>query len=175
LSGGERQRVAIARALATGARLLLMDEPLAALDAARKAEVLPYLERLHRELQLPVVYVTHAMDEATRLADHLVMLDAGRVRAAGPVAEVMARPDLPLTRREDAGVVLNARVTPATRWGTAYACAYWPVMSAWPAHHRPAPASPTSCTPRWRRSPTTPIRHWPWCACASDRRPWWHG
>ena len=110
LSGGERQRVAIARALATGARLLLMDEPLAALDAARKAEVLPYLERLHRELQLPVVYVTHAMDEATRLADHLVMLDAGRVRAAGPVAEVMARPDLPLTRREDAGVVLNARV-----------------------------------------------------------------
>jgi molybdate transport system ATP-binding protein len=83
LSGGERQRVAIARALATGARLLLMDEPLAALDTARKAEVLPYLERLHRELQLPVVYVTHAMDEATRLADHLVMLEAGRVRPQG--------------------------------------------------------------------------------------------
>lgn len=110
LSGGERQRVAIARALATGARLLLMDEPLAALDTARKAEVLPYLERLHRELQLPVVYVTHAMDEATRLADHLVMLEAGQVKAAGPVAEVMARPDLPLTRRDDAGVVLTARV-----------------------------------------------------------------
>ncbi|WP_088278660.1 molybdenum ABC transporter ATP-binding protein [Ideonella sp. A 288] len=110
LSGGERQRVAIARALATGPRLLLMDEPLAALDAARKAEILPYLERLHRELALPIVYVTHSMDEVARLADHLVMLQAGRVQAAGPLAELLARPDLPLARQDEAGVVIDATV-----------------------------------------------------------------
>lgn len=110
LSGGERQRVAIARALATAPRLLLMDEPLAALDAPRKAEILPYLERLHRELALPIVYVTHALDEVARLADHLVLLDTGRVRAAGPLAELLARPDLPLARQDDAGVVITARV-----------------------------------------------------------------
>jgi molybdate transport system ATP-binding protein len=110
LSGGERQRVAIARALATAPRLLLMDEPLAALDAPRKAEILPYLERLHRALALPIVYVTHAMDEVARLADHLVLLDAGRVRAAGPLAELLARPDLPLARQDDAGVVIAATV-----------------------------------------------------------------
>ena len=110
LSGGERQRVAIARALATGPRLLLMDEPLAALDAARKAEILPYLERLHRELQLPVVYVTHAIDEAARLADHLVMLSAGRVQAAGPLAELLSRADLPLSRHDEPAVVIDATV-----------------------------------------------------------------
>jgi molybdate transport system ATP-binding protein len=110
LSGGERQRVAIARALATAPRLLLMDEPLAALDTARKAEILPYLERLHRALALPIVYVTHAMDEVARLADHLVLLEAGAVRAAGPLAELLARPDLPLARQDEAGVVINARV-----------------------------------------------------------------
>ena len=110
LSGGERQRVAIARALATGPQLLLMDEPLAALDAARKAEILPYLERLQAELALPIVYVTHAMDEVARLADHLVLLDAGRVLAAGPLAELLARPDLPLQRADDAGTVVDAEV-----------------------------------------------------------------
>jgi molybdate transport system ATP-binding protein len=110
LSGGERQRVAIARALATSPRLLLMDEPLAALDAARKAEVLPYLDRLHRELSIPVIYVSHAIEEVTRLAHHLVLLDAGRVVAAGPVADVMARLDLPTARGEGAGVVLDAVV-----------------------------------------------------------------
>ncbi|MDH4391658.1 MAG: molybdenum ABC transporter ATP-binding protein, partial [Aquabacterium sp.] len=110
LSGGERQRVAIARALATAPQLLLMDEPLAALDAARKAEILPYLERLHRALALPIVYVTHAMDEVARLADHLVLLDAGQVRAAGPLAELLARPDLPLARQDEAGVVIAAQV-----------------------------------------------------------------
>lgn len=110
LSGGERQRVAIARALATGPRLLLMDEPLAALDPARKAELLPYLERLHRELALPVVYVTHALDEVARLADHLVLMDGGRVRAAGPVTELLARPDLPLARQDEAGVVIEASI-----------------------------------------------------------------
>ena len=110
LSGGERQRVAIARALATAPRLLLMDEPLAALDGQRKAEILPYLERLHRELALPILYVTHAMDEVARLADHLVLLDEGRVLAAGPLAELLARPDLPLARQDDAGVVIEATV-----------------------------------------------------------------
>jgi molybdate transport system ATP-binding protein len=110
LSGGERQRVAIARALLTSPRLLLMDEPLAALDGARKAEILPYLERLHRELAMPIVYVTHAMDEVARLADHLVVLQAGRVLAAGPLAEVLSRTDLALASADDAGVVLQARV-----------------------------------------------------------------
>ncbi|MBI5259704.1 MAG: molybdenum ABC transporter ATP-binding protein [Burkholderiales bacterium] len=110
LSGGERQRVAIARALATRPRLLLMDEPLAALDATRKAEILPYLERLHRELALPIVYVTHAMDEVARLADHLVLLEAGRVRAAGPLAELLSRVDLPLGRQDEAGVVIEAEL-----------------------------------------------------------------
>ena len=110
LSGGERQRVAIARALATSPELLLMDEPMAALDAGRKAEILPYLERLQCELSLPIVLVTHAMDEVARLADHLVMLEAGRVRAAGPLTEVLSQPDLPWSRQEEAGVVLHARV-----------------------------------------------------------------
>ena len=110
LSGGERQRVAIARALATNPRLLLMDEPLAALDAARKSEVLPYLDRLHTELAIPIVYVSHAIEEVARLAHHLVLMDAGRVVAAGPLAEVMARLDLPTARGEGAGVVLDAVV-----------------------------------------------------------------
>ena len=110
LSGGERQRVAIARALATSPRLLLMDEPLAALDAARKAEVLPYLDRLHAELGIPVVYVSHALEEVARLAHHVVLMDQGRVVAAGPVSELMARLDLPTARGEGAGVVLDAVV-----------------------------------------------------------------
>ncbi|MFO1199630.1 MAG: molybdenum ABC transporter ATP-binding protein [Burkholderiaceae bacterium] len=110
LSGGERQRVAIARALACSPRLLLMDEPLAALDAQRKAEILPYLERLHVELALPVVYVTHAMDEVARLADHLVLMREGAVLASGPLAELTSRADLPLARPDDAGVVIEGRV-----------------------------------------------------------------
>ena len=110
LSGGERQRVAIARALASAPRLLLMDEPLAALDAERKAELLPYLERLHQSLALPIIYVTHAMDEVARLADHLVLLRAGQVLADGPLASLLARTDLPLARQDDAGVVIEARV-----------------------------------------------------------------
>ncbi len=114
LSGGERQRVAIARALATSPRLLLMDEPLAALDDARKAEILPYLERLHRDMALPIVYVTHAMDEVARLADHLVMLQAGAVQAAGPLTDLLSRPDLSLYHhqvgRDEAGVVIEAEL-----------------------------------------------------------------
>jgi molybdate transport system ATP-binding protein len=108
LSGGERQRVAIARALATSPQLLLMDEPLSALDAQRKAEVLPYLDRLHGELGIPIVYVSHSIDEVARLADHLVLMDAGRVRADGPLPDMLARLDLPIAFGDDAGVVLDA-------------------------------------------------------------------
>lgn len=111
LSGGERQRVAIARALATSPRLLLMDEPLASLDIARKAEILPYLERLHDELDIPVLYVSHAPDEVARLADHLVLLDAGRVTASGPTRELMTRLDLPLAHGDAAAAVIDAVIS----------------------------------------------------------------
>ena len=110
LSGGERQRVAIARALATSPRLLLLDEPLAALDAQRKAELLPYLDRLHEELGVPIVYVSHSIDEVARLADHLVLMDEGRVLAAGALPEMLARLDLPIAFGDAAGVVLDAVV-----------------------------------------------------------------
>ncbi|MBI5330203.1 MAG: molybdenum ABC transporter ATP-binding protein [Betaproteobacteria bacterium] len=110
LSGGERQRVAIGRALLTSPRILLMDEPLSALDLARKQEILPYLERLHGELDIPVLYVSHAPDEVARLADHLVALDGGRAVAQGPLSETLARIDLPIRLGEDAGIVLDARV-----------------------------------------------------------------
>lgn len=108
LSGGERQRVAIGRALLTSPRLLLMDEPLSALDASSKQDILPYLERLHRELQIPVLYVSHAMDEVARLADHLVLLEQGRVSASGPLHATLARLDLPLAHFDDAGAVIEA-------------------------------------------------------------------
>lgn len=107
LSGGERQRVAIARALLTSPALLLMDEPLSALDAARKAEVLPYLAALGGG-GVPIVYVTHSLDEAARLADHLALMDAGRIQVAGPTAEVLARPDTPLSRLDEASTILHA-------------------------------------------------------------------
>ncbi len=107
LSGGERQRVAIARALLTSPQLLLMDEPLAALDLARKQEILPYLKRLHDELEIPMLYVSHAPDEVAHLADHLVVLEQGRVLASGPLGETLARLDLPIRLGEDAGVVLE--------------------------------------------------------------------
>jgi molybdate transport system ATP-binding protein len=110
LSGGERQRVAIARALLTSPRLLLMDEPLSALDERSKAEILPFLERLHAELALPVVYVSHSLKEVTRLADHMVWMEAGRVRAVGPLAEVLARQDIGVEWEGDAGEVIEATV-----------------------------------------------------------------
>ncbi len=110
LSGGERQRVAIARALATSPALLLMDEPLAALDLKRKNEILPYLERLHDELDIPVCYVSHSPDEVARLADHIVLLSEGRVVAAGGLRETLARLDLPTAFTEDAGVVIESVV-----------------------------------------------------------------
>ena len=110
LSGGERQRAAIARALALSPKILLMDEPLAALDMARKQEILPYLERLRDELELPVLYVSHSPDEVARLADHIVAMDDGRVVAEGPLSETLARLDLPIRLGEDVGVVLDAVV-----------------------------------------------------------------
>ncbi|MDB5957798.1 molybdenum ABC transporter ATP-binding protein [Ramlibacter sp.] len=110
LSGGERQRVAIARALATEPRLLLLDEPMASLDVARRREILPFLQRLRDELKIPMLYVTHSGDEVARLADHLVLLDAGRVRAAGPLAETLARVDLPAVPGEEAGALLHATI-----------------------------------------------------------------
>ncbi len=108
LSGGERQRVGIARALALRPRVLLMDEPLAALDAARKREILPYLERLRDELDIPILYVSHAPDEVARLADHLVVLERGQVQLEGPLAQVLTRLDGALQLGDDAGVVLSA-------------------------------------------------------------------
>ncbi|WP_339545913.1 molybdenum ABC transporter ATP-binding protein [Pseudomonas sp. RA_35y_Pfl2_P32] len=111
LSGGERQRVGIARALLTSPRLLLMDEPLAALDSQRKSEILPYLERLHDELDIPVLYVSHSQDEVARLADHIVLLSAGKALASGPVGETLARLDLPLALGDDAGVVIDGQVS----------------------------------------------------------------
>lgn len=110
LSGGERQRVAIARALAVGPRLLLLDEPLAALDLQRKQEVLPYLERVRDELKIPMLYVSHAPDEVARLADHIVVMKAGRALAQGPIAETLTRLDLPIRLGEDAGAILAATV-----------------------------------------------------------------
>jgi molybdate transport system ATP-binding protein len=94
LSGGEKQRVAIGRALLTSPSLLLMDEPLASLDPPRKAEVLPFIERLGREFAVPILYVTHSMDEILALARDLVVLEGGRVLASGGVREVLSRPDI---------------------------------------------------------------------------------
>ncbi|RMO94881.1 Molybdenum import ATP-binding protein ModC [Pseudomonas syringae pv. philadelphi] len=111
LSGGERQRAGIARALLTSPRLMLLDEPLAALDARRKSEILPYLERLHHELDIPMLYVSHAQDEVARLADHLVLLEEGKVLASGPLQETLARLDLPLAMGGDAGVVIEGLVS----------------------------------------------------------------
>jgi molybdate transport system ATP-binding protein len=110
LSGGERQRVAIGRALLAQPHLLLMDEPLASLDSARKAEILPYLIRLKTALKLPVLYVTHALEEAVRLADSMVLIESGQVLGFGPVSEVASRSDLPLAQRDDAGALLLCRV-----------------------------------------------------------------
>ncbi len=110
LSGGERQRVAIGRALLSQPHLLLMDEPLASLDAARKADILPYLARLPAALGLPIFYVTHAFDEVVRLADALVLIDGGKVVASGKLSDLAARADLPIATRDDAAAVLDCTV-----------------------------------------------------------------
>jgi molybdate transport system ATP-binding protein len=130
LSGGEQQRVALARALVSQPQWLLLDEPLSALDGARRAEILPYLEAIKREAGIPLLYVSHSVEEVVRLADYLVLLDVGRVIAAGPALDVLNRPDLPLALRDDAGTVLSATVSGhdangllslATAAGTLYA------------------------------------------------------
>ena len=111
LSGGQRQRVALGRALLTSPDLLLMDEPLASLDSDSKAEILPYLEQLHRSLALPVVYVSHSQEEVLRLADQLVLMDDGRVLTQGPVARVLTRLDMPLAHQQGAQALLEGVVT----------------------------------------------------------------
>lgn len=110
LSGGERQRVAIARALVLKPQILLMDEPLASLDFKRKQEILPFLSLLHRELNIPVIYVTHSHQEVAQLADHLVMLSEGRVLASGPLAETLGRLDVALANEREAATVWEVEV-----------------------------------------------------------------
>lgn len=111
LSGGERQRVGIARALLANPRLLLLDEPLTALDPQRKADILPYLERLHAELDIPLLYVSHSPDEVARLADHLVLLENGTLRASGSLQTLLPRLDLPMAHSDDARSVLHGQVS----------------------------------------------------------------
>ncbi len=117
LSGGERQRVAIARALLIKPQLLLMDEPLASLDLARKLEILPYLEKLREDFELPILYITHSIDEVARLANYLVVMSQGQVVAQGSLSEVLSRLDLPFQLGEDTGVVVEAKVVERdTQW-----------------------------------------------------------
>ncbi|RBA24597.1 molybdenum ABC transporter ATP-binding protein [Herminiimonas fonticola] len=111
LSGGERQRVAIARALATSPRILLMDEPLAALDAKRKSEIMPYLERLHDELDIPILYVSHSPEEVARLADHLVLLESGKVIASGATNDLLTRLDLDVAHGDAASALVTATIS----------------------------------------------------------------
>lgn len=111
LSGGERQRVAIARALLTSPKLLLMDEPLSALDAISKADILPYLERLHRELSIPVVYVSHSRAEVARLADYMVWMAKGRVQQSGPTSRILPQIALPSESSDEEAVsIVSTRV-----------------------------------------------------------------
>lgn len=118
MSGGERQRVAIARALLLQPKLLLMDEPLASLDSERKLELYPYLERLQKESQIPILYVTHSDDEVARLADFLVVLNQGKVAAQGPLSEVITQLDLSAELGSNRGVVLHCKVAEGNeKWG----------------------------------------------------------
>jgi molybdate transport system ATP-binding protein len=110
LSGGERQRVAIARAIAMQPQLLLMDEPLASLDAARRQEIFPWLARLRDELKMPMLYVTHSAEEVTRLADHLLVLDRGQVKAHGPVNQVLTQVVNAVVVGEDAGALIAGHI-----------------------------------------------------------------
>ncbi len=111
LSGGEAQRVAIARALLVSPQLLLLDEPLAALDLESRANILPFLQRMHRQLEIPVFYVSHQPEEVARLADHLVLMEPGTIRASGPMNEMLTRVDLPLARGRGSAAIVEALVT----------------------------------------------------------------
>lgn len=111
LSGGEKQRVAIARALAVSPRLLLMDEPLAALDQARKMEVLPYIKSLRKELDIPLIYVSHSLEEVAQLADQLIFMEKGKVTGFGKIQEMFTRLDLPLAQELDASAIIHATVS----------------------------------------------------------------
>ncbi len=110
LSGGERQRVAIARTLLSSPKILLMDEPLASLDSARKKEIIPYLKELRGALDIPIIYVSHSADEVAQLADHIVVLDEGRIFASGSLIEMMSRADFPISAGDEAGAVLNVEI-----------------------------------------------------------------
>jgi molybdate transport system ATP-binding protein len=110
LSGGERQRVAIARALLTSPRLLMLDEPVTALDTPSKAEILNHLQRIQTEYDMPMLYIGHAADEVAQLADHMVLMDSGRVLACGPIQELLTRFDLPLASSADAEAIIWANV-----------------------------------------------------------------
>ncbi|MFT5136162.1 MAG: molybdate transport system ATP-binding protein [Arenicella sp.] len=110
LSGGERQRVAIARALASGPQLLLMDEPLASLDQARKQEILPLIQNVHRSLNIPVIYVSHCADEVAQLADHLVLLSAGQVMSSGAIQTMLTSLEHPLAHQDDAEAIIETTV-----------------------------------------------------------------
>jgi len=110
LSGGQQQRVAIARALLTSPQLLLMDEPLASLDDASKSEILPYLETLHEQLDVPILYVSHSVEEVVRIADYMVLLHKGKVQAQGPLNQLMTDPALPLSHLEEACAVIEGQV-----------------------------------------------------------------
>jgi len=110
LSGGERQRVAIARALLTNPKILLLDEPLSALDLKRKNEILPYLDSIHNDLEIPILYVTHSQDEMSRLADHLLLIEDGNIIGSGPVNDMLTRFDMPLSHGGDAVSIIEAEV-----------------------------------------------------------------
>jgi len=110
LSGGERQRVAIGRALLVQPQLLLLDEPLAALDRHRKREIMPFLERMHRELEIPIIYVSHSLSEVSSLVDHLVLMERGKTVAAGPLDEMLTRLDMPLADDLNATTVITGTV-----------------------------------------------------------------
>ena len=110
LSGGEKQRVAIARALLTNPKILLLDEPLSALDLKRKNEILPYLDSIHNDLEIPILYVTHSQDEMSRLADHLLLIEEGNIVGSGPVNDMLTRFDMPLSHGGEAVSIIEAEV-----------------------------------------------------------------